>query len=290
MAHTYKAADLSPCISARPVVIIGDSIARKLFFQLVHIVDDTLPTSPPDNAQKHANHNFRAKDGTQLSFFWDPFLNSSHISDLTTSPIPADDSMKPALLVLGSGLWYLRYADGSGGLPAWEATMGTILTSLAIDGEDRADEIVVLPVEDAVTSKLSEERAATIHSSDIDAMNSDLLHRVSTLSRNGTATVFVPIVFNKMLDESETEDGLHFSDSVIGAQANMLLNHRCNRHLPQLFPFDTTCCKPYPYLQLINSLVLAVIILAGPVAWLLVRTPGKSSYNLTTITQRLTHV
>lgn len=274
MLRTYKAKDLSACFNARPIVFIGDSVARKLFFVFANILDETLPLGPPDNAQRHADHVLRAKDGTQLSFFWDPFWNSTHVSTLASPAKVADESTKAALLVLGSGLWYLRYSDTSGGLPAWEAKMEAVLNSLAVNGHQHADEIVILPVQEPVPSKLSKARADTIHYADVDAMNSDLLHRVLTLARNGTPPAHVPTSFNLMLDESQTEDGLHYSDVVNRAQANLLLNHRCNRQLPQKFPFDSTCCKPYPYLQLLNSLLLAGVILCGPVLWFLHRGTG----------------
>ena len=82
------------------------------------------------------------------------------------------------MLVLGSGLWYLRYSNSSGGVPAWESRMEHIFHTLATKPKP-ADEVVILPVEDVVPSKLTTERALTMHPSDIDAMNSDLYHRIN---------------------------------------------------------------------------------------------------------------
>lgn len=277
MIHAYKTSDVSACLNARTVTFLGDSVVRKLFFIFSNTLDESLPTSPPDNAQRHADHLLRAKDGTQLSFYWDPFWNSTHIDTLISQAGVADESNKASLLVIGSGLWYLRYADTSGGLPAWEAKMETVLNSLAVNGHQHADEIVVLPIQVPVPVKLSKPRADTIHTADIDAMNSDLLHRVASLTNKGTPPAYLPTSFNLMLDESQTEDGLHYSDVINRAQANLLLNHRCNRQLPQKFPFDSTCCKPYPYLQILNSLFLAGMVLSGPVVWLLKRGLGTYS-------------
>ncbi|TFY55228.1 hypothetical protein EVJ58_g8377, partial [Rhodofomes roseus] len=76
---------------------------------------------------------------------------------------------RPALLVLGSGLWYLRYAE-SGGLPAWEAKIESTLSALNRVHAPPADTVVLLPVSDVVSTKLSRERAETMRGADIDAM------------------------------------------------------------------------------------------------------------------------
>lgn len=254
---------------------------------MVHTLDATLPASPTADDQKHVDYELTTSQGITLSFFWDPFLNSSHALSYTqrsTSPTFAD-SIRPDILVLGSGLWYLRYADTSGGLPAWEAMMERLLEALASIPGKAADLVVVLPVEEVVPSKLSLERAATMHSSDIDAMNSDLAHRIRPPSSadpfafftppQGPLPLTLPLVFNQMLDDSQTEDGLHFSASVVKAQANVLLNLRCNDALPKTPPFETTCCRRYPWPSFTHFIVLSALLIWGPVAWLLARQHGK---------------
>ena len=147
-----------------------------------------------------------------------------------------------------------------------------------------ADRVVVLPIEDVVSSKLSRERAASMHASDIDAMNSDLLHRIQPAAlrdpfsflpmptgRPAGMPVSLPLVFNQMLHTSQTEDGLHFSDLVVGMQAQVLLNLECNDVLPKKFPFDKTCCRSYPWPAPLHLLLLAGVILWGPLNWLLAR-------------------
>lgn len=286
MLHPYTDKEASTCLDSRPLVFIGDSITRKLFFQTAHILDSTLPTSPPDDQHKHSDHILRTKAGSQVSFFWDPFLNSSRtrntvlVSREETVSKSSFEMQRPALLVLGSGLWYLRYANTSGGLPSWEANMEFVLNSLARGDTRPADEVVVLPVEQIVTPKLSYERANSMRSSDIDAMNSDLLHRIHPSGgvfsgHPPSIPVSLPLVFNQMLDPSSTEDGLHFSDALIRIQANILLNLRCNDVLPKRFPLNKTCCRSYPWPSALHLIVLGLAVLWGPYIYFISSRRGK---------------
>ncbi|KAI6136571.1 10 TM acyl transferase domain found in Cas1p-domain-containing protein [Pisolithus sp. B1] len=271
MLHSYKAADASRCLASRRVVFVGDSVTRTLYFQFVHIVDPKLPTTPPQDDRKHTDFSLAADSNVTLDFIWDPFLNTSSTLALINPRdhyVGSSSPQLPALLVVGSGLWYLRYADTSGGLPAWEAMVNEHITAISAGPVKPADTTVFLPVEDVVASKLSPERYNTMRSPDIDAMNSDLYHRIRP-SYTGSlwqfsettevAPVSFPLVFNQMLDDSQTEDGLHFSDSMIKTQANILLNLRCNNEWPKIPPMDKTCCRGYPWPSAMQFIVLIVI-------------------------------
>ncbi|KAL0951299.1 hypothetical protein HGRIS_008010 [Hohenbuehelia grisea] len=278
MVHKYQAKDSATCLGDKNVVFAGDSVTRKLFFQFAHTLEPTLPSAPDNDGQKHSDHHFKTKNNTRLSFYWDPFLNGSDTKGILSRYLPSSQSLerKPSLLVLGTGLWYLRYANGSGGLPAWEATIESILTSVAHNPTRSAHDIVILPVEEIVSSKLSPERALTMQASDIDAMNSDLYHRLHPWNLEESSLIHkphshvpisFPLVFNRLLDPSQTDDGLHFSDSIVQTQANILLNLRCNEELPKRFPLDKTCCRSYPRPLAVQSFVLLFILLCGPFAW-----------------------
>lgn len=278
MLNAYQTKDASTCLASRQVVFIGDSVTRKLYFQFAQVIDSTLPKAPLDDDHKHSDHSLRSKAGTQLEFYWDPYMNTSttrEFIDPQSSARNSTEGRKPTLLVLGSGLWYLRYPE-SGGLSAWEANIEATLKNITRADSKPADEIVLLPVEEVVPSKLSPERASSMQSSDIDAMNSDLFHRIhpppSDTSRvfyisKPTAPISLPLVFNQMLDPSQTEDGLHFSDNIVKAQANILLNLRCNDVLPKRFPLDKTCCRSYPRPSALQLIILGLAILWGPYTW-----------------------
>lgn len=272
MLHSYKAADVSRCLGSRRVVFVGDSVTRTLFFQFVHIVDPKLLAAPPHDDRKHTDFSFAADSNVTLDFIWDPYLNTSSTIALISPHdryIGSSSPQVPALVVVGSGLWYLRYAHTSGGLPAWEAMVNKHIAAISAAPVKPADTIVFLPVEDVVASKLSPERYNTMRSPDIDAMNSDLYHRIRPsytgsfwqfLGTTEVAPVSFPLVFNQMLDESQTEDGLHFSDSVIKTQANILLNLRCNNEWPKIPPMDKTCCRGYPWPSAMQFIVLTTIV------------------------------
>lgn len=278
MLHVYQSKDTAACLTSRRVVFIGDSVTRKLYFQFVHIVDSKLPSAPPDDKSKHSDYSFTSESGATLDFFWDPYLNTSRTLSLIHGYIPSPDTHdRLAMLVLGSGLWYLRYSDMTGGLQAWEANMERLLESISVPQIKLADEVVFLPVEDIVPSKLSPQRAETMHSSDVDAMNSDLYHRINPPSSDlhsifssspPPLPISLPLVFNKMLDADTTEDGLHFSDDIVKAQANILLNLRCNKLWPKS-SFDKTCCRAYPPPSFLQLAVLAAVVVYGPVMWYL---------------------
>ncbi|KAF8560288.1 Cas1p-domain-containing protein [Imleria badia] len=273
MLYSYQSKDASRCLSSRRVVFVGDSVTRALYFQFIHTVDPTLPKEPLDDGRKHSDHSFVSGTQTKLDFVWDPFLNTTSTLALINPPIAHsidEQAERPTLLVLGSGLWYLRYADTSGGLSAWEANIEAHIEAINGARNKPADEVVFLPVEEIVPSKLSPERLNTMQSSDIDAMNSDLYHRVKPSTNSswsqllGSASserISLPSVFNKMLDDSQTQDGLHFSEAIVNAQANILLNLRCNNEWPQTFPMDKTCCRMYPWPGPVQSVVLASLLL-----------------------------
>jgi N-acetylneuraminate 9-O-acetyltransferase len=295
MLHSYKQEDLAPCVDKETWVFIGDSVTRKLYYQTANAMDSSLPSAAPNSTEKHSDHTLKTHDGSELLFFWDPFLNSSRVADYIGLVHPARQegtSPRASILILGSGLWYLRYAS-SGGLPAWEARMDAILGTIASAKYDGTQEVVVLPVEDLIPSKLSQARAATMHNSDIDAMNSDLVHPVSVTRQSSKADVYLPTAFNLLLDPSQTNDGLHFFDSIVKAQVNILFNYRCNRLLQPRYPYDTTCCRPYPPRRATHLFTLFILFVGGPIFWLLCRPLGaffpclRTSWGLTSFLQTI---
>ncbi|KAI5898472.1 Cas1p-domain-containing protein [Schizophyllum commune H4-8] len=269
MMHQYKPADAATCFASRDVLFIGDSITRNLFFAFAHLLDPSIPATTPTTGEKHADYTARTPSGMELSFRWDPYLNSSATTDAVRARTRG--APRPALLALGSGLWYLRYADSTGGLPAWEANTEALLAELATPGRSAADAVVILPVEEVVPDKLSPERGATMRLADIDAMNSDLYHRIVPVgsyalppTARGPAPIALPLVFNRLLDNAATEDGLHFGPDMVRTQAQILLNMRCNDVLDKTFPIDKTCCRSYPTPSFLQLLFIVSLVAWGP--------------------------
>lgn len=276
-------------------MFVGDSVTRQLFFTIAHASDSSLPAQPLNDDQKHSDYILTSKDRTEFLFVWDPYLNTTRTRDILRLRDSSNTSSTlasirtPAMIVIGSGLWFLRYAESSGGLPRWEATIEETLDLITKAGEELADTVVFLPVEDVVASKLSPQRASSIRNSDIDAMNSDLMHRIDPLSARSFTTasnffkktspharIAYPCAFNRMLDPSLVTDGLHYSDKVLKNQVNILLNFRCNEVLPKKFPFDKTCCRSYPSVSFHQFLILILLASWGPIArW---AAPGLGEY------------
>jgi len=285
--HKYGSKDIGQCLQNRQVVFIGDSVARQLYFGLGHLADPNLPSSLPFGSDKHTDYSYTSSSSTLFQFYWDPFLNTSHTRDLLKG---GETANPPALLVIGTGLWFLRYAETSGGLSVWEATVESVLAAVSRSMPGLADEVVFLPVEVPVSELLSDERAASIHSADVDAMNSDLIQRLNRPQRTPSellnpyvppppppVPVSLPLVFNIMLDRSHTEDGLHFSEPIVSGQAQILLNLRCNDALSNTFPMDKTCCRRYPSPSWLQCLCLFLIMAWGPLTYFLTpRLPADS--------------
>ncbi|KAH7104658.1 Cas1p-domain-containing protein [Auriculariales sp. MPI-PUGE-AT-0066] len=265
MMRKYQPKNIETCMKSRRVVFVGDSRRR-----------ETPRPRPP------------LKLRNRLQFPLAPFLNTSITHDIlqgNANYAAADqprDTQPPLMLVLGTGLWYLRHFEPTKGLRAWSKTIESTFSAISKAGSSIASTVVFLPVQQVVVAELNPDRAASIHPSNIDAMNSDLSHliappTVSLWSQDGSfigggasssppLPIAFPLAFNDMLDASQSSDGLHFSNAVIQAQVNVLLNYKCNEGLPVKFPRDHTCCRAYPTPSYIQLFVLFVVVAWGPIA------------------------
>lgn len=265
MLHAYTPSDGATCLGSRDIIFIGDSITRQLFHAFGRILAPAVFPGPFTEENRHRDQSLLTDSGTRLMFFWDPFLNSSRVFTIIGSREKTSD--RPALLVLGTGLWYLRYAEFSGGIAAYEANINFIMGSLFQGPTKPADEVVVLPVANIIPEKLSPERRASMRPADIDTMNQDLFIRIKAAAvakYPHSPPIALPLVFNQMLHPSQTADGIHFSEAVSRTQANILLNLRCNDVLPKIPPMDKTCCRSYPRPAAVQLVILIATVTWGP--------------------------
>jgi hypothetical protein len=267
LAHQFNPVQLESCLQERHLLFIGDSNVRQLFYSAAKLLDPEIDTQGP----KHSDRSLVARN-VHFEFIWDPFLNDSRTLNLLlgdrSSFFPSDDlPSPPTLLVMGSGLWYLRHYEPAEAIQRWSMTVDRLFDAATSMGGMLADQIILLPVQVVVPSKLSPERLATVHADDVAAMNADLEARLASAidQRNSFALVGAP-AFNVMVAgaEEETSDGLHFSEAVSSLRANLLYNFRCADLLPKTYPFDNTCCSTYPKPNFIQFSLLALLILWGP--------------------------
>ena len=90
---------------------------------------------------------------------------------------------------------------------------------------------------------------------------------IPDLTSTLTPPRFPPFGFESDARRFTTTDGLHFSRSIIEAQANLLLNFRCNDVLSKKCPVDKTCRRSCPHLSLLHLLVITAVCLAAPAFW-----------------------
>ena len=269
MLHSYSSKTIAPCLNGRKVVIIGDSIARELYYGLMKVLDPNAG-KPAGAAGEQAKHGDATNlvAGVDVEFIWDPFVNVTKTDEILN---PARGTGQvPALVVFSTGLWFLRQ-PASGGIPAWKSAVDKIFDATHPAHQTVADEVVLLPVEETIDSMLSGDRRALLTPQAEAEMNAYLHSRLPPFTSSSITQLSIPYVFNTMttspytdLAKSHTQDGLHFDNSITKTQANILLNLRCNDVLPKKFTFDKTCCNQYPAPNWVQAIVILVVLVWGP--------------------------
>ncbi|KAL7420721.1 CRISPR-associated protein 1 [Cryptotrichosporon argae] len=304
---------------SRRALFIGDSVVRQLYFAAVRKVDAGKGGVAKgfEDGEKHSDKLVSVGKGAAsvtMEFWWDPYLNTSQTAAFLSST-PTEST---SLLVLGSGLWYLRNPT-SGGLAAWGSTIhstfetlkerqGSPRTPLITPWDDMAagsgvrlpgllpgadqrkrqlasapsggahhfglsDAVVFLPIAEPVEARLSPARAQTIVHADVEAMNADLAAR---LTHANPPPVVIPAVFNQLLVETETEDGLHYSDRIVNKQAELLLSWRCNDAV-RAKSSEGACCRRYRPVRPLQAVILLLLCVWAPLSILIApRLPASS--------------
>ncbi|KAI7899668.1 10 TM acyl transferase domain found in Cas1p-domain-containing protein [Cokeromyces recurvatus] len=278
MSKTYGSSEMKSCLGHRRIIYIGDSIMREQYYAMTQF----LHLKKPNQEAIHANQQAYSKsENITIEMWWDPFLNTSRTLHL----LQGKESEKPSLLIMGSGVWYMRRL-GSNYLSGWKTAMDRIFDSVQV--YKIADNLMLSPVEIVEYDLLIPERKATLTFDKITIMNNYLRERSSSLPEHLVTPLVVPFVWNKIVTSSrnQTLDGLHFKEPVTKAQAQLALNYRCNsdqRHLKStttstLFsPLDTTCCSSYSRPAWYQTFFFIYFLCIIPIIVLLVVSISSSS-------------
>jgi len=236
MMHNYKAPEISSCLGHSRIVYVGDSIVRQQFFAALNLVKPGIDTS----GEAHVNRKYVFNEQhLTLEFWWDPYLNET--TDLLQGKLP---SIRPSLMVVGSGAWQMHYL-GDSYFKEWKKRIDTIFN--AVQQTQVADAVLLSPVEIPQYEKLGANRTQTMTMDKITQMNDYLLERQSQMQAPQTP-LEIPFVWNDIGTHATnvTEDGLHYNPIVTTVQTQIALNYRCNDQLDKKFPMSDTCCFTYP--------------------------------------------
>ncbi|MBW0530135.1 hypothetical protein O181_069850 [Austropuccinia psidii MF-1] len=277
MIYSYKPKSVIDCLTGQSVVFIGDSISRSLFYSTLRNLD---PLINSDGQPKHSSRSIETTGSIHWNFIWDPFLNSSSWSDLLNRNFKISNSFNsisrtyhPTLLVISSGLWFLRQKID---LAIWRQSIDNLFNSSIshLNQPPIAHQIVLLPIQYPLVEKLSPERKQTITIDQIDQMNHYILQASHS---NPSSSIQIPNVMNLLTNQSSSEsiDGLHYSNKLTETQAKILLNLRCNNQLIKKFPLDKTCCSKYPTPNPLQVFILLFLLLWAPIGLYIYHRPTR---------------
>ncbi|KAI9477725.1 MAG: 10 TM acyl transferase domain found in Cas1p-domain-containing protein [Benjaminiella poitrasii] len=240
MSRTYGKSEMKNCLGNKHIVYIGDSIMREQYYAMTTILHLKKPIQ---DAIHHDQIAYSKSENITIEMWWDPYLNASKTINLLQGKAPE----KPGLLIMGSGVWYMRRL-GTNYLSGWKTAIDRVFDG--IKQHKIADKVMLSPVEIVEYDLLIPQRKETLTFDKIAIMNNYLRERESSL-HNPVTPLAVPFVWNEIVTSSrnQTVDGLHFKEPVTKAQGQLALNYYCNTH-PNVksdsFPIDTTCCYSYP--------------------------------------------
>ncbi|KAJ1729206.1 hypothetical protein LPJ61_003641, partial [Coemansia biformis] len=244
------------------ILFIGDSTIRNKFHALVRLVD---PTFAAKNGQESAHKDIEFRwpadfedSGLAAKFIWDPYLKSEQTKKVLMGDYN-DTLTKPKVLVIGSGLWFLRNKQSSGGTVGWRRAVDEMARLIHRShkplGVPIADHIYMSPVSPVVPELLSGDRRETLLP--------DMIRWMNAYMDAAQLPVFHAWSHMAQTQRGETVDGLHYSKKLEERAANLLLNRVCNADVvgPNP-PFRTTCCFEYPKPKrfVVWSAVLALVV------------------------------
>lgn len=289
MLHEYKTPDIAKCNENGKILFVGDASARQIFWAAVRKLDSGYVTRERKKIDQHDDINF-SKNGANLKFLWDPWLNSSGLYEELAryrqrrepgfkeeeeeddtyansgSRLESEVPRSVAILISG-GLWHARHSPKSGvqrfrdaveNITATAFSSGTptsLRTAPLSDREGVQDQVFFAPILEPRYELLSPGRESTIVPEKIDNMN-DHLRELSL--HHGLNVVWSFTNMTRGILEAYGESGIHVRETFSARMIDILLNLRCNAKAAarEGYPFDRTCCSGYRPMNLVQTLAL----------------------------------
>lgn len=264
MQRPYNAKKIANCLGAahalgKDALFIGDSTVREVFWATARKMDAAAAKAQTTKVtEKHADISFTSA-ATKLDFVWDPFLNSTSLTQtLAAVKTGKIDAASKALVVVGAGLWFAKEEQDA--VATFKNTMDAIAehfdgsqASIKESNKPGHARVLFMPVQPPFYDRLDAEHKTTIAQTEVDQMNKYLddlttIHDIKVLKSFLRMTHDIPAAYK--------ENGLHAIDGIADKQAETLLNYKCN-NFDHDYPYAGTCCYEYR-MDLSQIIVIAV--------------------------------
>ena len=241
---------------------------RELFWATAEKLDRVETQHAIYKAEKHSNVTF-PKDGVDLSFVWDPYLNSSALQN-SLKAYSSGSEQAASIFIIGGGLWHAanlgdkyleEYRDAIDKLmsfmnPEWSEGRRKPYTETFDAGPNDGHLLILAPVQVPRYKDLEPKRAASITPEKITSMNG-YLRRLSLDKGAHVAWSWSDMVQQR--PDAYRGDGLHVIKSIAERQIDVVLNLRCNSQLAQkqhIYPMASSCCDYYEEPVYVQKLIL----------------------------------
>ncbi|GFU04031.1 n-acetylneuraminate 9-O-acetyltransferase [Nephila pilipes] len=255
MMHSYSSGDSQMCLQyiaywggKTHVVFIGDSRIRQLYFGFVSLIN---PKYVIENNIAHHNIHYTDKElKVRIDFIWAPMVNQTMFD--IYKPWMQDISIRPSLIVTGSGVWAIKISNASMSMySSYQRNLSRLVPML--NNLTPTTKVLWVLQDPVLTEKLHPSRKM-ITNEQIDLYNKgamELMHHSKILIWSSSRLVSQGLYQDQV-------DGLHMGKNALNYAIQILLNMYCNDHMNYN---DGTCCsspEPVTVLQLITFSILGV--------------------------------
>ncbi|KAI9675643.1 MAG: hypothetical protein M1817_001010 [Caeruleum heppii] len=306
MLHEYRSKDITDCIGPGRMVFVGDSTLRQVFLAVADKLDHDYARDVFTRVEKHSNMKM-AKRKMMLEFFWDPYLNSTHLHrelaayrhhpEAKYGSVQSTESAN--VMVVGAGLWFARniavnplrhYKDAVDNIAqVMDITSTSNDTSAAHSMAKRSASsklLLMAPLQMPWYESLSQPRQDTLTPDKVDLMN-NYLQQLSAFQ--GVDVIWSYSVMTHGQPAAYEADGLHVVKSVAARKADILLNLKCNAvNAVSAGPghASRTCCANYRRPNWVQAVILFLCLGVLPL-WTWLKAREDKSWRSFSFTTRL---